>query len=608
LLILSGCGLFGPTNDARAPLVELTRPGPDAVLGGDVLVRLSAEARGEDNFVSFVNVAIDGERVGEAELVPLPNGEAGANPTFAFRFNSANFSDGVHTIQATAFDANQNRGLSNSVRVRFLNGVIDGVPNSQGPLAQITAPRDGEDVSGEVQIIVQPELGQPPITQVDFLIDGATVATTLTAPYTYNWNTLLEAEGLHVLQARVYTGPDVFRLTDPVAVDVIALDDPDEIENGCQTTGCVRFRRASFEGQVTGSVAIGFNNDLYVGSLNDTLYAFTPAGVLRWKRGTQGPIRTAPVVSNNENVFVASEDGRVYAFTPSGSLAWPPYVTGARLRSTPALSSDGFLYFGDDQGRLHAIDSFGGRPRTGFPIRVSLSAIEAPPVIARDRTVLVGSTDGSVYAYSPTGDPLWQSPNVGSITQPMALVERQVVQRLVTGTRTVTVNTLYAVTAQARVVALAGATGDVEWSADVTGPQRSGPIVGTDGAVYVGTSTGLAAFNETIDAGQSRLRFLLPGRDVGTPAIDANGVIYYVSGTVLRAANSNSTPVFTYELQTSVDAPLTIGRNGVLYLAGQNELLYALFTGSSGLASGKWPMFQRNSRHTGRIDVDSQDG
>jgi hypothetical protein len=610
-LILPGCGLLGPADDARAPLVNLTRPGEGAVVGGDVLLRFTGEARGDDNFISFINVSVDGEKVGEAELIT-----PGVNPIFAYRLNSALFSDGEHRIQATAFDANQNRGLSNSVVVSFLNGIVDGVPSTLGPVASITSPREGEELMGLVQVVAQPAPGQPAVTRVDFLVDGVSVDVDTAFPYAYEWNTALEGAGPHILQARVYSGPRAFRLTSPVTVTVLEQGDPGDPDNPvvCETIGCLRFRKTGFQGEVTSSVAIGFNNDLYVATLADTLYAFTPAGSLRWKRGTNGSLRSAPVVGNNEDVFVASEDGRLYGYSSAGNLVWTPYDTGAILRSAPALAIDGTLFFGDSRGRVHAVNSFNGRPRAGFPIQVSQAAIQVPPVITRNRRVVVGSTDGVVYVLSEDGTLLGQSQNLGGITDAMALVERQVQRQLITGTRTDTVSTAYVVTDQGRLyaVALTGApnvpVGTIEWSENLSGPQLSGPIVGNDGAVYVGTATGLAAFNETVPSGGSRLRFIVPGIDVGTPAIDANDVIYYVSGTTLKAINSNSTPVLSYELQTQTDGPLTIGRNGVLYAAGNNQLLIGINTASSGLSAGKWPMFQRNSRHTGRIGADSDDG
>jgi len=45
-----------------------------------------------------------------------------------------------------------------------------------------------------------------------------------------------------------------------------------------------------------------------------------------------------------------------------------------------------------------------------------------------------------------------------------------------------------------------------------------------------------------------------------------------------------------------------------LILAGENGALFAFETGSVGLAREKWPTFQRNARHTGRIGIDATDG
>ena len=142
----------------------------------------------------------------------------------------------------------------------------------------ITSPRDGEQVTGTTQIIVQADPNQPAITRVDFLVDGVSLQTVTGFPFTYSWySTTLEPVGPHLLQARVYSAPDRFRLTNPVTVQVNAPDDGDGGTGGCETAGCVRLRATGFRGQVAGGVAIGFNGDLYVGTDADTLYALSVA-------------------------------------------------------------------------------------------------------------------------------------------------------------------------------------------------------------------------------------------------------------------------------------------------------------------------------------------
>ena len=60
---------------------------------------------------------------------------------------------------------------------------------------------------------------------------------------------------------------------------------------------------------------------------------------------------------------------------------------------------------------------------------------------------------------------------------------------------------------------------------------------------------------------------------------------------------------------TGVDFPLcatspTIGPDGTLY-AALGSKLYAVATGTNGPAKSSWPMFQQNSRHTGKIEKPS---
>ncbi len=617
-LILPGCGLLGPADDTRAPLIELTRPGDGSVVGGEVLLRFTGEARGDDNFISFVTVSVDGDRVGEADLIT-----PGVNPVFAYRLSSAQYSDGKHRIQATAFDKNENRGLSNTATVTFLNGVVDGTPTANGPLAAITSPRDGEEVAGTTQIIVQADPNQSAISRVDFLVDGVSLQTVTSFPFTFSWDASVEPVGQHILQARVYSAPDRFRLTNPVTVQVNAPEDPDGDggSTGCQVAGCVRLRAPGFRGQVLGSAAVGFNNDIYVGTDADTLYAFSPSGALRWKRGVQGRITSSPVVSNTEDVFVTSSDGRLYGFTATGAQLWAPIVSPFTFSGGPALGIDGTLYFGDDSGQLWAVNSFNGRVRDGFPVSVNSStsgtAFVGPPVIARDGTIFIASNGGSVFALNPNGTIKWSQRAFSSnFSRSLSLVEREITEQLITGPVTRTVTTVYGVFlagTQVSLYALSGTDGAIQWSeviADPTSSQISTPIVDADGSIYLGTTRALLAFNENLDDNAtttSRLRFSFPAANVGTPAVDAGGTIHFVSGRTLRSVNPNGTPNNSYDLASTARGPLTIGRNGVIYVAADNELLSGIYSGTAGLSEGKWPMFQRNARHTGRIGVDSDD-
>ncbi len=595
--VLAGCDLFSSAVDDRAPRVEILYPAGDAVVSGrNVRIVIEATAPGEDNFVSFANITLNGVKVGEA--VPVRG-------LFIYNLDTIDLSDGDYRVEAVAFDRYQARGISGPVHLTVQNESL-----ADGPLVRIIAPSSGEEVTGSVRIVARVDQGQPPVTRADLLVDGAVVLTTTTATtndtYTFEWDTSRQLAGEHSLEVKAFSGPQTFRLSETVFVNVLQLEDPD----GKGRPGTVRWRTAGYGGEVKGSVAVGFNSDLYVGSSSDTLYAFSPLADLKWKFATRGPIRSSPLVGNNEDVFVTSEDGRLYGLNSDGHQLWQAYETYASLRSSPALGVEGVIYFGDSNGKVHAVSSFNGASVGGnWPVAVTTTPIVAPPVIAQDRTVVVAATDGFLYALSPEGDVLWQSPeNIGGIMVGMALVEKTIITTLAPGViEEETMNVIYAVSNSGKIYSLSGVDGSVRWSENLTGPLRSGPVVGPDGTIYVGTSTGLIAFNEDTDPFTPRLRFIFVATDVGTPAIDSNDVVYFVSRDRVYAINPNNTPVWSFDLETEADAPLTITRNGQLIVPGQNGILTSLETGSVGLALEKWPMFQRNARHTGRLGIDARD-
>lgn len=599
-LSLTGCDLFSSATDERAPNVQILRPGDRTIVGSTVRIRISASPRENgDNYISFVNVTVNGQQAGEAKHI-----QATTNPyIFQFEWDTFEVPDGEYRIEAIAFDKFQARGLSNEVIL-----VVKNESSAEGPAVDIVSPRDGDTVSGTQRIIAEPKDGQPAVRKVDFLIDGATVETVESIPFSYDWDTTKEPTGLHTLRVRAYSDDNIFKYSEPIDVEIAQADTTDT------TKAQVAFTANGFSGEVKGSVAVGFNNDIYLGTLTgstkDTLYAYTPTGTIRWKAVT-GPLRSSPVVGNNEDIFITSEDGRLYGFSSMGKQLWPAYNTNEVVRSSPAYGAEGALFFGDSKGRLHGVNSFDGLALDGFPTQVAAAPIIVPPVITRDRTIIVASTDGHLYAVRPNGTLLWKSSaKIGSVSVGMALVEREFDVTLPNGQTTRSKQTVvYAISNNGRIYALTVDTnGSINWEEPLTGPLRSAPVVGPDGAIYIGTSTGLVVLEEEVDQFTPRLRYIHVAEDVGTPVIDSNENVYFVAGKTLRAINPNNKPLWEFDLRMQADGPLTIARNGLLFVAGNNGVLYGIETGSVGLARSKWPMYQRNSRHSGRIGIDATDG
>uniref|UniRef100_A0A7C6A8W2 Pyrrolo-quinoline quinone repeat domain-containing protein n=1 Tax=candidate division WOR-3 bacterium TaxID=2052148 RepID=A0A7C6A8W2_UNCW3 len=81
-----------------------------------------------------------------------------------------------------------------------------------------------------------------------------------------------------------------------------------------------------------------------------------------------------------------------------GTLLWR-FRTNADVDSSPALGSDGTIYFGSRDSFLYAINTQGSlkwKCKTG-------DYVESSPTIGPDETIFVGANDNPIYALNGSG-------------------------------------------------------------------------------------------------------------------------------------------------------------------------------------------------------------
>lgn len=155
---------------------------------------------------------------------------------------------------------------------------------------------------------------------------------------------------------------------------------------------------------INGSIALGRGPTLLVAGHDDALRAFGLDGVERWSTPLPGQVLGSPIVDENGSIYLGlaqnprnqSPRGMLIAVDAgSHQIKWR-YDAPAPIESTPVLGDDGTLYFGDNDGTLHAIDTH-GRPvwktTLGAAVR-SAGAIPAPGHVA------FGLDDGSLVVLS----------------------------------------------------------------------------------------------------------------------------------------------------------------------------------------------------------------
>ncbi len=208
---------------------------------------------------------------------------------------------------------------------------------------------------------------------------------------------------------------------------------------------------------------------------------------------------SGPVVSG-DLIYVGTREGRLLALDKeTGTTAWifpsPKDEDIGPVYSTPALDDEGWLYVGGFNGNIYAIDTSSIDTSRGLPsveaewIFPTNGEIVGGVVVAQG-TVLVGSSDGALYALDArdgtlkwrfsTGNKVWSTPAVDGGVVYFGSLDHN----------------LYAVSL---------AKGEEIWRFETSGAIASTPVVGS-GKVYIGSFEGIFYAVNTV-TGMEQARF-----------------------------------------------------------------------------------------------------
>jgi|GEM_PF-1503266 len=236
-------------------------------------------------------------------------------------------------------------------------------------------------------------------------------------------------------------------------------------------------------GAINSSPAVGWDGTVYVGSRGGWFYAINPDGSLKWEYEDTGPyvhkVASSPAIAIDGTIYVGSDSYVLYAFNPDGSLAWD-YTGEEMIYSSPALGDDGTIYYGtwagqsqSGLGRVYAHNP-GGSLKWMFD-EIGPYDVDASPAIGWDGTIYVGSNEGIFYAINPDGSPKWTFEANGAIYSSAAVGAD---------------GSIYFGDDNRYLYAL-NPDGSLLWSYETGGSlHRTGPVIGQDGSLYVGTGDG----------------------------------------------------------------------------------------------------------------------
>jgi outer membrane protein assembly factor BamB len=161
------------------------------------------------------------------------------------------------------------------------------------------------------------------------------------------------------------------------------------------------------------SPAIGADGSLYVAQLPGLLFAISSDGQPIWtfdlaSVGFSGTFRSSPSIGADGSIYLGLNDGSpssaFFAINPNGTLKWifepadlPDNVPNDHfdIYSSPALGSDGLVYFGQEFGRVYALKALDGS-------LVSLTYTScgitwSSPAIDSEGVLYISDLSGKVY-------------------------------------------------------------------------------------------------------------------------------------------------------------------------------------------------------------------
>lgn len=215
-------------------------------------------------------------------------------------------------------------------------------------------------------------------------------------------------------------------------------------------------QRSRFGGGVSVESGVAYATS----GLGDVVALDAVTGAVRWTVRPAGPLRGAPTIAFG-NIFVMSQDNQLIALRASdGNREWQEGGTiapGSVFGVAAPAAGQGTIVAGFSTGELYAYRYENGRnlwgdalARTSISVSVStLTDIDASPVVDRGRVFAIGQ-GGRMAGYELlTGQRLWEM-NIAGVSTPW-----------------VAGDWIFVVTDDARMIAMARASGRIRWIAQL---------------------------------------------------------------------------------------------------------------------------------------------
>ncbi len=273
-----------------------------------------------------------------------------------------------------------------------------------------------------------------------------------------------------------------------------------------------------------------------------------------------------------------------YADTPmlQWAVALPTPITA------PVTTPDGKVVVGGSNGKLYAYTKYGVPSWT----YTTGGSIVAPAVSDPLSTIYSGSNDGNLYAVTTTGTHKWPNPFRTGIP-PFIPVSSIVASPTFVGD-----NGLYLSATSGYVYSLNPENASLNWTFKMAGEGRASPMADSSGNVYIGDFNGwVYAISPT---GIQLWKYNTGSKILGRPAIGPDGTIYVgTNSNGLYAFNPDGTLKWRFHGDGNMQFMPVIGSDGTIYANSYAGNLFAINPDGT----KKWS-FKSGNRLTGSPTLD----
>jgi len=324
---------------------------------------------------------------------------------------------------------------------------------------------------------------------------------------------------------------------------------------------------------------------------------------------------SSPAIGTNGSIYFGNFDGQLWAVGTNGLREWS-VATSMEIWSSPAVAADGTIYFGCRDRHLYAVTS-GGRKKWRFKTG---GWVDASAAIGNNGTIYFGSWDKNFYAVDATGHEVWRFATGGPVISSAAIgtngmiyfgshdgnlyalsPEGREVWRFKTGGAILSSPALDAeegvfVTSVDGYLYVLNKDGKLRWKLHTGSRNKGSPVLGLDGRVFLALNDEVWA----IKPGGERAWTACKDEVNSTPLVAADGMVFFVTehGQMQGCDHERSLPsLWSVGVPYNAVCSPNLSGGGNLYVLG--HWLLCAYAWPSTVAPTPWPKFRGNARNTG---------